>query len=96
MASAALVGVALFQFVNDRVIERRIISTLRRSPRLWWGALSDQFGFHSPTGSALIVRALASLERRGLISSETGTVYVGRPMEPAEPLQVQLWSLVLP
>jgi hypothetical protein len=95
MVSATIVGVALFLFGNDRVIEHRIVSALRRSPRLWWGALSDQFGFHSPTGSALIVHALAGLERRGLISSETGTVYaVGRPGEPDVPSEVQLWSLV--
>jgi hypothetical protein len=94
MASAAIVGVALFLFGNDRVIEWRIMAALRRTPRLWWGELSGQFGFHSPTGSALIRGALARLERRGLISSETGTVaVVGRPGEPDTPTEVQLWSL---
>jgi hypothetical protein len=95
-ASVAIVGTALYFFVNDRVVEHRIMSKLRRSPRLWSGALTDILGFRTPTGHDLIIRALAKLKRRGLISSETGTIYVtARDEYDADyAMEVDMWSLV--
>jgi hypothetical protein len=91
VGASIIIGAALLVVVNDQIIEHRILALLRREPRLWLGVIANRLGFSSSAGNEAIERVLARLERRHIISAETGCLLSNWMQECTD---VDMWSLI--